>query len=178
AVRDARRQDGVQVSLTVLLCYKNWRRQQGHLGRERARWVAIWRRRVAMECGLCRSVLIGSATRFRPVWQAGKAKWEVGGTQRWGVGRGGKKASLHHQEAVGSNAEAGMVVKAAPFASFEVPQSKLLLQFLVVALDAPPQLRRGHQFPQADRRRQVGQPVFRRLLLGLEPDTAHAGRQS
>src|SRR5271165_4367424 len=55
----------------VLLCYKNWRRQQGHLGRERARWVAIWRRRVAMECGVCRSVLIGSATRFRPVWQAG-----------------------------------------------------------------------------------------------------------
>src|SRR5271165_4203904 len=72
----------------VLLCYKNWRRQQGHLGRERAKWVAI---------------------------------------------------------------------------------SKLLLQFLVVALDAPPQLRRGHQFPQADRRRQVGQPVFRRLLLGLGP---------
>src|SRR5271157_94365 len=55
----------------VLLCYKNWRRQQGHLGRERARWVAIWRRRVAMECGLCRSVLIGSATRFGTVWQAG-----------------------------------------------------------------------------------------------------------
>src|SRR5271157_3158369 len=57
--------------LLVLLCYKNWRRQQGHLGRERARWVAIWRRRVAMECGLCRSVLIGSATRFGTVWQAG-----------------------------------------------------------------------------------------------------------
>jgi hypothetical protein len=55
----------------VLLCYKSWRRQQGHLGRERARWVAIWRRRVAMECGLCRSVLIGSVTRFRTVWQAG-----------------------------------------------------------------------------------------------------------
>src|SRR5271166_6645003 len=55
----------------VLLCYKNWRRQQGHLGRERARWAAIWRRRLAMECGVCRSVLIGSATRFRTVWQAG-----------------------------------------------------------------------------------------------------------
>ena len=58
-------------SLLVLLCYKNWRRQQGHLGRERARRVAIWRRRVAMECGLWRSVLIGSATGFRTVWQAG-----------------------------------------------------------------------------------------------------------
>jgi hypothetical protein len=55
----------------VLLCYKKSRRQQGHLGRERARWVAIWRRRVAMECGLCRSVLTGSATGLRAVWQAG-----------------------------------------------------------------------------------------------------------
>src|ERR1035438_3489307 len=127
-------------ALLILLCYKNWRRQQGHLGRERARWVAIWRRRVAMECGLWRSVLIGSATGFRTVWQAGWAKLEVGGPQRWGVGRGGKKASFHHLEAVGSNAEAGMVVKAAPVPSFEVAQSKLLLQFLVVALDAPTQL--------------------------------------
>jgi hypothetical protein len=57
--------------MLVLLCYKKWRRQQGHLGRERAKWVAIWRRRVAMECGLCRSGLIGSAPRFRTVWQAG-----------------------------------------------------------------------------------------------------------
>jgi hypothetical protein len=48
--------------LLVLLCYKNPRRQQGQRGRERARWVAIWRRRVAMECGLCRSVRTGSAS--------------------------------------------------------------------------------------------------------------------
>ena len=46
----------------VPLCYKNPRRQQGHLGRERARCVAICRRRVAMECGLCRSVRMGSAS--------------------------------------------------------------------------------------------------------------------
>ena len=55
----------------VLLCYKCGRRQQGHLGRERARWVAIWRRRVAMECGLCRSVLTGSASRPDAWWQSG-----------------------------------------------------------------------------------------------------------
>lgn len=45
----------------VLLCYK-WRRQQGHRGRDRAKWVAIRRRRVAIEYGLCRSVLTGSAS--------------------------------------------------------------------------------------------------------------------
>src|ERR1035441_2660713 len=54
----------------VLLCYKCGRRQQGHLGRERARWVAIWRRRVAMECGLCRSVLTGSASWRGASWQS------------------------------------------------------------------------------------------------------------
>jgi hypothetical protein len=48
----------------ILLCYKNPRKQQGHLGRERARWVAIWRRRVAIEDGLCRSVRTGSAARL------------------------------------------------------------------------------------------------------------------
>jgi hypothetical protein len=46
----------------VLLCYKVMRRQQGHRGSDRARWVAIRRRRVAIECGLCRSVLTGSAS--------------------------------------------------------------------------------------------------------------------
>jgi hypothetical protein len=45
----------------VVLCYKKSRRQQGHLGRERARWVAIWRRTVAIEQGLCRSVRSGRA---------------------------------------------------------------------------------------------------------------------
>jgi hypothetical protein len=47
----------------VLLCYKKPRRQQGHLGRERAKWVAIRRCRVAIEDGLCRSVRTGSAAR-------------------------------------------------------------------------------------------------------------------
>jgi hypothetical protein len=55
----------------VLLCYKNGRRQQGHLGSERARWVAIWRRRVVMECGLCRSTLMGSAAGLSFARQAG-----------------------------------------------------------------------------------------------------------
>ena len=49
------------VGLLLLLCYKKSRRQQGHLGRERARWVAILRRTVAIEQGLCRSVRTGRA---------------------------------------------------------------------------------------------------------------------
>jgi hypothetical protein len=58
-------------SVLILLCYKNGRRQHGHLGKERARWVAIWRRREAMECGLCRSVRIGSAAGLGATGQAG-----------------------------------------------------------------------------------------------------------
>ena len=61
----------IQQGHLILLCYKCGRRQQGHLGRERARWVAIWRRRVAMECGLCRSVLTGSASWRGASWQSG-----------------------------------------------------------------------------------------------------------
>jgi len=35
--------------LLILLCYKNPRRQHGQRGSERERWVAIWRRSVAMD---------------------------------------------------------------------------------------------------------------------------------
>jgi hypothetical protein len=52
---------GALTTRLVLLCYKKSRRQQGHLGRERARCAASWQRRVAMEYGLCRSVRAGSA---------------------------------------------------------------------------------------------------------------------
>ena len=62
-----------------------------------------------------------------------------------------------------------MVVKAAPVPSFRVPQSQLLFQFLVVALDAPTQLCCGYQSPHADRYRQVGEPVLGRFLLCLGP---------
>ena len=61
---------GIWVVL-VLLCYKKSRRQQGHLGRERARWVAIWRRTVAIEQGLCRSVRTGRAAGRVPALHMG-----------------------------------------------------------------------------------------------------------
>jgi len=60
AAVDATKRAFITGAALVLLCYKKPRQQQGQRGRERARWVASWRRRVAMECGLCRSVLTGS----------------------------------------------------------------------------------------------------------------------
>lgn len=44
---------------------------------------------------------------------------------------------LGHQEAIGRDAQSGMVVKPAPAAALIVPQTEVLLELLVVALDAP-----------------------------------------
>ena len=48
--------------------------------------------------------------------------------------------SLTHQEAIRRNAQRGMVMEAAPVAALEVVEAKLLLQFLIVPLDAPAHL--------------------------------------
>ena len=66
----------------ILLCYKKPRMQQGHRGRDRARWVAIWRRRVAIECGLCRSVRTGSASGRVARLSAGWVEVDVGCLER------------------------------------------------------------------------------------------------
>ena len=50
---------------------------------------------------------------------------------------GGKKAALGHEEAVGCDAEAGVMVEAAPATALIVPETNFLLQFLVVAFDPP-----------------------------------------
>jgi hypothetical protein len=52
---------------------------------------------------------------------------------------------LLHQESVGGDAQAGVVVEAAPAPSFIVPQPHFLLEDLVVALDAPAHLGFKHQ---------------------------------
>src|SRR5450830_1846191 len=56
--------------------------------------------------------------------------------------------SLRHQECVGCNAEGCMVVKATPTSALVVSQPKLLLQFLIVALDAPTHFGNEHQLLQ------------------------------
>jgi hypothetical protein len=92
--------------LLVLLCHKKSRRQQGHLGRERARCAVSWQRRLAMEYGLGRSVRAGSA--------AGRvAAFGIGRERRRSAARsdppGGEKTPLLHQEAVSGDGERCMV---------------------------------------------------------------------
>ena len=53
---------------------------------------------------------------------------------------GGKSAAFGDQEAIGGNAECGMMMEAAPGTALEVVKPQFLLEFLEVALDSPAQL--------------------------------------
>ena len=85
------------------------------------------------------------------------------------VRRGGKKAPLQNQEAVGCDRQGCMMMKPAPVPAFEVSQAKFLLQFFVVALNAPAHFGNGNEFTQRDLRMQIRQPIFRWLLLPCGP---------
>src|SRR4029078_11915338 len=58
---------------------------------------------------------------------------DVSGARR----RGGKSAPLGDEESKSGDAHGGVVVKAAPVSPFEMAEPDLLLQLLIVALDAP-----------------------------------------
>ncbi len=85
-----------------------------------------------MECGLCRS---GRARRTAGAevrcWPRGKE------SRMTGAGRGGKTVPLGYQEPISCYAKRSVVVETSPVTTFEVTQSQLLFQFLVVPLDNP-----------------------------------------
>src|ERR1700738_1199846 len=62
-----------------------------------------------------------------------------------------------------------MVMEASPASALEVSQSKLLLQLLIVTLDAPAQLGQVDETLKGDVLWQRGRPVFGRLLLAFWP---------
>src|SRR3712207_515298 len=118
---------------------------------------------LAIECGTCRSGRAGTA---RPE-ALGKRRCLA--PSRGEAGLRGKKAALGHEEAVGCDAKAGMMMEAAPTAAFVVTEADLLLELLVVALDQPAGLGGVDQVLQRGAGRQVGQPVLARLLGPLGP---------
>src|SRR5207245_4864847 len=61
------------------------------------------------------------------------------------------------------------MMEAAPAAPLEVPEPDLLLEFLIVALDAPAQLGQVNELAEADVRRQCREPIFGRVDLALGP---------
>src|SRR4029450_11536778 len=66
-------------------------------------------------------------------------------------------------------AQTGMVVEAALAAALVVPEPQLLLELLVVAFDAPPELGEFDQAREADLLGQGREPVFGGLLLAFRP---------
>jgi len=90
-----------------------------------------------MDLGLCRSVRTGSASGLVVELHRGYVNLDVGGFKLARVAGGGKKASFLYQEAVGCNRQRCMMVKSAPVPALEMSQAKFLLEFFVVALDAP-----------------------------------------
>src|SRR5881409_180598 len=107
---------------------------------------------VAIEFGTCRS---------------GRTAWlEAGGSRRGfdppadELPLRGKKAALGDEKAVGCDAQAGMMMEAAPVAALVVAKAKLLLQLLVVPLDPPACLGDPHEALERSAPGQVGEPIL------------------
>src|ERR1035441_10110506 len=138
--------------------------QHGHLDNLLARAMLRRRRSVAIEFGTCRWVRSGGASGSVTV---GNRRFleRPGGTRS----TGGNRLPLGDQESIGGDAQRGMVVEAAPSSPFEMSQPDLLLEFLIVALDAPAQLGDVDQLAEGDVFRKGREPVFGRLVLALRP---------
>ena len=82
---------------------------------------------------------------------------------------GGETASLGDQEPVGRDAQAGVMMEAAPASPLVVAEPDFLFEFLVVPLDAPAQFRPADQLGQGRLWRQGREPVLGRRILDLRP---------
>jgi len=61
------------------------------------------------------------------------------------------------------------MMEAAPSSTFKMPETDFLLEFLVVALNAPTQFGEVNQTLEGDVRGKRRQPVFCRLVLAFGP---------
>ena len=125
--------------------------------------MSRWRM-VAIEFGTCRSGRKGGSSGSVTVGY-GKFREQPGRARS----RGGNCLRFGDQETVGGDAHGGVMVKAEPSASFEMPEADLLLEFLIVALDAPAQLGGVDQIAKRNASRQGREPIFCGLFLALWP---------
>ena len=79
------------------------------------------------------------------------------------------RESLQHEKSIGRDAQARMMMKAAPIAPFVMTETDFLLEFAVVALDAPAHLDGAHQLLERNVRRQGGQEIAGRLGFAFGP---------
>ena len=99
---------------------------------------------VAIEFGTCRSGRIGGGCGSITRGKANRREL------RDGRPRGGNPHPFGNEKAISRDAQTGMVVEAAPAAALVVPEPQFLLELLVVAFDAPPELGKFNQAREAD----------------------------
>ena len=119
---------------------------------------------LAMELGTCRSGRSGGAS-GSPTRGKGRLREEDFAAPF----RGGNGAPLGDQEAVGGDAHGGVMVEAAPASSFEVAEPDLLLELLIVALDAPAHHGDVDEAVECHVGWQRREPEFGRRRLALRP---------
>src|SRR3954447_15905875 len=137
--------------------------QHGHRSRFRARATVSLLRTDAIEFGTCRSGRIGGAAGSITCGKANRREL------RCGPSRGGNPHPFGDQEAIGCDAKRGVMVEAAPAAALVVPEPQFLLELLVVAFDAPPELGEFNQARETNVLRQGREPVFGGLPLAFRP---------
>src|ERR1700753_2359036 len=122
------------------------------------------RRIVAIELGMCRSGRNGGSP-GSITFGYGKFREQPGATKS----RGGNYLPFGDQEPVGRDAQCGMMMKAWPSSPFKVAEANFLLEFLIIAFDAPAQFGGVDQIAERNIFWQGRQPIFGRRILSLGP---------
>src|SRR5438445_163301 len=115
-----------------------------------------------MDSGTCRSGRTGSAPRDETF---GYARGLEEGQRL----RGEMRQPLRGKKRVRRNTERGVMVETPPASPFKMIEPQLVLQLLVVPLDAPAQHRELDQIGARRRGRQRGQPILDRGGFGARP---------
>ena len=76
---------------------------------------------------------------------------------------------FQHEESIGRDTQARMMMKASPIAPFVMPEPQFLFELAVVALDAPTHFDGGHEILERELRREGGEPIMGRLGLMFGP---------
>src|SRR2546425_380074 len=115
-----------------------------------------------MDSGTCRSGRTGSAPRDETF---GYAR----GLEEGHRLRGEMRQPLCGKKRVRRDTERGVMVESPPASPFKMIEPQLVLQLLVVSLDAPAEHRELDQLGARRRQRQRGQPILDRGGLGARP---------
>jgi len=126
-----------------------------------ARATAMFFLSVAIDDATWRSGLTGGASGSWTIWKVRRLAKQAG--------RGGKSRSFADQEAVGGDAERGMMLESPPASPLVMGEAEFGFELLIIALDAPAEIDDIDERRQADFGRQGREKVFAGPGLALWP---------